>query len=58
MASLLMCLESVFSAVFGRIILHDRMGQRALLGCAIMFAGVILSQIPFENKNSKVKEND
>ncbi len=57
-ASLLMCLESVFSAVFGRIILHDRMGQRALLGCAIMFAGVILSQIPFGNKNSKVKEND
>ncbi|MBR6361208.1 MAG: DMT family transporter [Clostridia bacterium] len=51
-ASLLMCLESVFSVIFGRIILHDIMGPRALLGCAIMFAGVIMSQIPFRNKKS------
>ena len=52
-ASLLMCLESVFSAVFGRIILHDIMGPRALLGCAIMFAGVVISQISFGNKKTK-----
>lgn len=44
-ASLLMCLESVFSAIFGKIILHDVMGARAVIGCVIMFAGVILSQL-------------
>ena len=52
-ASLLMCLESVFSVIFGRIILHDVLGPRALLGCAIMFAGVIMSQIPFGNNKSQ-----
>ena len=46
-ASLLMCLESVFSAIFGRFLLNDTMGPRAIAGCAIMFAGVVLSQLDF-----------
>lgn len=48
-AALLMCLESVFSVIFGRIILGDVLGKRALLGCLIMFIGVILTQIEFKS---------
>lgn len=44
-ASLLMSLESVFSALFGFIILGERLSGREIIGCAIMFAAVILAQI-------------
>ena len=53
-ASLLMCLESVFSVIFGRILLHDVMGARAVTGCIIMFAGVILSQADFRKGDEKL----
>ncbi len=49
-AALLMCLESVFAVIFGWLILHDDMGVRVLVGCGIMFAGVILTQIPVGSK--------
>jgi len=45
LASLIMCLESVFSVLGGALILGERLSQRELLGCAIMFAAVILSQL-------------
>lgn len=44
MASLLMSMESVFSAVFGFLILHQKMTGRELLGCALMLAAVCLAQ--------------
>lgn len=44
LASLLMSLESVFSAVFGFLILHQQMTRRELLGCALMLAAVCLAQ--------------
>lgn len=44
--SLLMSLESVFATVSGALILHDRMSAKEYLGCALMFAAVILAQIP------------
>lgn len=44
-ASLLMSLESVFSALFGFIILGERLSGREIIGCAIMFAAVILAQV-------------
>jgi len=45
-ASLLMSLESVFAALAGALILHERMSGRELLGCVIMFAAIILVQLP------------
>ena len=45
-ASLVMSLESVFAVVAGAIILNERMTSWEILGCGLMFAGVILSQIP------------
>ncbi len=44
-ASLIMSLESVFSLIFGFIILHERLSLREVLGCAIMFMAVILAQL-------------
>jgi len=45
-ASLIMCLESVFSALFGWLLLHQVLSLRELAGCALMFAAIIFAQIP------------
>ncbi len=45
-ASLIMCLESVISAVAGFVILHEVMTNRELAGCIMMFAAIILVQLP------------
>ena len=44
-ASLLMCLESVFAVITAAIILHENMLPRELAGCLIMFGAIILSQV-------------
>ncbi len=49
-AAIIMSTESVFSAVGGALILHERMSSRAIVGCALMFAGIVLSQIKPKNK--------
>ncbi len=43
-ASVILSLESVFSAVFGFLLLGEVMSIRELLGCALMFCAVLLSQ--------------
>ena len=48
-ASLLMCMESVFSVFFGWLILGEAMGQREAWGCVLMFAAILLSQLPVED---------
>ena len=45
-ASLLLSLESVFSALFGWLILRQVLAPKELLGCALVFGGVILAQLP------------
>lgn len=45
-ASLLMSLESVFAVVAGALLLGERMTSRELAGCIIMFAAIVLVQIP------------
>jgi len=45
-ASLLMSLESFFSAVGGAIFLGEVMTPRGYLGCALIFAGTMLAQAP------------
>lgn len=44
-ASLLMCLESVFAAIAGWVLLHETLTSREILGCAVMFAAIVLSQL-------------
>ena len=48
MASLILCLESVISALAGWLILGQKLSARELTGCALMFTAIILSQIPVE----------
>jgi drug/metabolite transporter (DMT)-like permease len=41
-----MSLETVFAALSGYLILHERLTPRDLAGCALMFAGLIVVQLP------------
>ena len=44
-ASLLMCLESVFAVLTGAIVLGEKMTVRETAGCILMFFAVILAQL-------------
>ncbi len=50
-ASLLLSLESVFSVLAGWVILGQVLSGRELFGCALVFAAVILVQIPMKQKS-------
>jgi len=45
-ASLIMSLESVFSAIGGWLILHQKLSVREAAGCALMFMAIVISQLP------------
>lgn len=51
-AALLMSLESVFAALFGWLLLDQTLSTRELFGCAVMFAAIILSQLPERRKGA------
>lgn len=53
-ASLIMSLEAVISVLAGIVVLGDRPSGREILGCIMMFIGVILAQIP--DKSFMVKK--
>ena len=55
-ASILLCLESVFAVLFGWLLLHEQLSSRELIGCAIMFTAIILTQLPGEWFKLKRKE--
>lgn len=46
-AAIILSLESVFAAVGGWLILSENLTLREMLGCALMLAGMLLSQIHF-----------
>ncbi len=45
-ASMIMSLESVFALLSGMIILKEKISMLEMLGCVLMFAAVILAQLP------------
>ena len=49
-ASLIMSLESVFAALCGWLLIHERMSPAELCGCALVFSAVIISQLPEKKK--------
>ena len=60
-ASVLLCLESVFSVIFGWLLLGQKLDSRGFLGCGIMFVAVILTQLPqewfdFKNKTKRAQK--
>ena len=48
--TILLSLESVFAVIAGAIILNQQMSAREYIGCAVMFAAVLLAQIDFPVK--------
>lgn len=49
-ASLILSTESVISVIAGWLILHQKLSGRELLGCVLMFAAIILVQLPERKK--------
>lgn len=45
-ASLILSLESCFSVLAGWIILHESLSVKESIGCILMFAAIILAQLP------------
>ncbi len=56
-ASLLMSMESVFAVIAGAILLHEHMSIRELSGCVIMFAAIVLVQIPLPKGRRSVRKS-
>lgn len=51
-ASLIMSLESVISALAGWVILGQVLSPKEILGCVLMFVAIIITQIPVGNKKT------
>lgn len=50
-ASLLLSLESVFSVLAGWVLLGQSLSGKELFGCVLMFAAIILAQLPERNRD-------
>lgn len=55
-ASLLMSLESVFAVLAQWVILGDLLSPRELIGCVLMFGGIVLAQLP-QRKSRRIGES-
>ena len=51
--SLLMSLESLFAAVFGALLLGERMSTHELIGCALMIAAIVVAELPAKRDIAK-----
>ncbi|MEA4815923.1 MAG: DMT family transporter [Lachnospiraceae bacterium] len=54
-ASLILSLESVFSVLFGWILLSETLSAREILGCIVVFAAILLTNVPDYIENRKRK---
>ncbi len=56
-ASMILCLESVFAVIAGMLILGESMSLRETFGCIIMFAAILAAQLPAKSDSGAgVKE--
>ncbi|MBR6955980.1 MAG: DMT family transporter [Firmicutes bacterium] len=53
-AALILCLESVFGVLAGTVILGETMTMREIFGCIIMFAAVVISNLPEKSNKEPV----
>ncbi len=51
-AALVMSLESVFAALTGWIVLHEKLSPREFIGCVLVFAATLLAQAPGKGKSA------
>lgn len=52
-ASLILSLESCFSVLAGWLILGQRLSAREAIGCVLMFAAIILAQLPGRRRQNR-----
>jgi drug/metabolite transporter (DMT)-like permease len=51
-----MSLESVFAAIAGYVVLHQTLTGRGILGCCLIFAGVLIAQlVPMMRRRQSTK---
>ena len=53
-ASVIMSTESLWAVVFGFIILGESLSSRELIGCILMFAAIIIAQIPYKREDTNL----
>ncbi len=52
-ASISMSMESVFAALGGWVIMNNALSPREILGCLLVFAAIVLAQLPRQIKRKK-----
>ena len=52
-ASLILSLESVISVLAGLVILGQKLSVREIVGCVLMFAAIVLAQLPATGKEGR-----
>ena len=55
-ASLIMSLESVFAVLGGWLLLNESLSMKEFAGCVLMFAAIILVQLPDRGKEERLKD--
>lgn len=55
-AAIILSMESVFAALGGALLLSENLGGRGYLGCALMFAGMIVTQVQSFGKSTGAVE--
>lgn len=53
LAAIIFSLESVFAALGGMLLLHERMRVQGYIGCLLIFAGIITSQLAPRKKKTE-----
>lgn len=53
-AAIVLSMESVFSVIGGIIILNAHMEIQGYIGCMLIFVGIVLAQIKFQNKKKQI----
>ncbi len=51
-ASIILSTESVFSAIGGMLLSNEKMSASAYIGCALIFTGIVLSQLKLKSKKT------
>jgi drug/metabolite transporter (DMT)-like permease len=54
-AAIILSMESVFGAIGGALLLSESMSARGAVGCALILAGILISQINFSPKRDLAK---
>ena len=52
LAAIIFSLESVFAALGGMLLLHERMHVQGYIGCMLIFAGIVVSQLAPKKKET------